>query len=61
MQKINGEWIHATYSLPKDASFSIESYRGSYSLKYYRSDASRNEKSSGTIREGIIDYRINNR
>ena len=61
MQKINGEWIRATYSLPEDASFFIDAYRGSYTLRYYRSDASWNTKSSGGIREGIIDYRINNR
>lgn len=62
MQKINGEWIRATYSLPEDAYFFIHTHRGSYSLRYDRSGANWFTKSTSgiTVRNGIIDYRINN-
>ena len=63
MQKINGEWMRATYSLPEDAYFFIYAHRGSYSLRYDRGGANWFTKSTSgiTVRNGIIDYRINNR
>lgn len=62
MQKINGEWIRATYSLPEDAYFFIHTDRGSYSLRYDRSGNFFTKTIRGiTVRNGIIDYRINNR
>lgn len=63
MQKINGEWINASYSLPDDAYFFINTHRGSYSLRYDRRSATWwNKSTSGIIvRNGIIDYKVNNR
>jgi len=62
MQKITGEWIRQTYSLPEDSYFYIQTYRGSYSLVYDRKNANFLRKSTSgiTIRNGIIDYKINN-
>ena len=61
MQKINGEWIRATYLLPSDAYFYIYTQRGSYSLRYDRSSANWLTKSTSgiLIRNGIIDYKVN--
>lgn len=63
MQKINGEWISASYSLPDDAYLFISTHRGSYSLRYDRRSANwLNKSTSGiTVRNGIIDYKVNNR
>lgn len=63
MQKINGQWIRATYSLPEDAYFFIDTHKGSYSLRYDRRSANWLTRSPNgiVIRNGIIDYRINNR
>jgi len=62
MQKINGEWVRATYSLPEDSYFFIYTHRGSYALRYDRRNASWWDKSTSgiTIRNGIIDYKVNN-
>lgn len=59
MQKINGEWINATYTLPKDSYFFIETNRGSYSLRYNNKYANWYDGYGyGIIRNGIIDYKI---
>ena len=58
MQKVTGEWIKATYTLPEGHVLYIEDHRGSYSLRYQ----SPHEKwyhplQGGKIRSGIIDYK----
>ncbi len=60
LQKINGEWISASYLLPEDAYFFIGSHRGSYSIRYDVRSASKWRDGSGRIlRNGIIDFKIN--
>jgi hypothetical protein len=63
MQKINGEWINANYTLPDDAYFFINTHRGSYSIRYDRRSANWLTKSTSgiTVRNAIIDYKVNNR
>jgi len=63
MQKINGEWINESHNLPDDAYFFISTHRGSYSLRYDRGSATWWTKSTNGIivRNGIIDYKVNNR
>lgn len=57
MQKLTGEWITRTYMLPEGCNIYIDTNRGSYTLKY-----SLNRKwfapERGTIRAGIVDYRV---
>ena len=62
MEKINGEWINTSYKLPKDAYFFISENKGSYSLSYDRKGSTWWNKSVNgiTIRNGIIDYKVNN-
>ena len=61
MQKINGEWIRESHSLPEDAYFFIDTFNGSYSLRYVRSGESYwFSKRERIVRNGIIDYKINN-
>lgn len=38
VQKITGQWIDKSYSLPYDAAFKILSNKGSYYLAYYQTD-----------------------
>jgi hypothetical protein len=52
MQKITGEWINGTYTLPEDMRLYIHTYQGSYSLSY------RSKFGNGTVRNGIIDFKI---
>jgi hypothetical protein len=60
MQKINGEWIRESHSLPEDAYFFIDTFNGSYSLRYVRSEDNWFSKREKIVRNGIIDYKINN-
>ena len=60
MQKINGEWIRESHSLPEDANFFIDTFNGSYSLRYIRGEGNCFSKREKLVRNGIIDYRINN-
>ena len=60
MQKINGEWIRESHSLPEDAYFFIDTFNGSYSLRYVRSGDNWFSKRERIVRNGIIDYKINN-
>jgi len=58
MQKINGEWIEETYTLPNNAHFRIDTHRGSYTLRYFvRPEKWYQRYKTGTIRNGIIDYK----
>ncbi len=58
MKLIDGSWIKATYKLPSNSEFYIQSSRGSYSL-YYTSDAMCfGENCFGTIKNAVIDYKV---
>ena len=59
MQKVNGEWITATYRLPEDTYFYIQENRGSYYLSFARTKAGFFDNPKfGLVKNAIIDYRI---
>lgn len=58
MQKVNGEWIKATYRLPKGSWFYISESRGSYTLRYrVPCEKWYHPIEGGKIRDAVIDYR----
>ncbi len=59
MQKITGDWIIATYKIPKNAVLYIHEYRGGYALHYQcRYSKWYHPIVDGEIRSGIIDFKI---
>ena len=58
MQKVNGEWIKASYMLPKGSTFYIRESRGSYTLRYKAPELKwYHPHTGGVIRTAIIDYK----
>ena len=59
MQKITGDWITATYKIPKNSVLYIRDYKGGYALHYQcRPLKWYHPILDGEIRSGVIDYKI---